>query len=385
MKIPTFSSLEDHLNSICQHGMKQEVFPCVAAAVSKDFGNGRERIISSLGTTRLDKNGMTITRSTFFDLASLTKPLATALLVLFLIEKGVFDLEDRYSDLSCLKMPADKKNITIAQLLSHSSGILSYRPYFELYSPYSDKDNKKIIIHQILNDPLEYEIGTDCRYSDLGFILLGDLVEQLSGKSLDFLFEEKISAPLGLENDIFYLPLSQKNKYLSTIFAATEHCNWRKRVMQKEVHDEHAFLMEGVAGHAGLFGNLNGVITLLEQVLEKWQGKGSKLPFSQSLLQKALQRKYTDKTWCLGFDTPSTGYTSAGKYFSKRSVGHLGYTGTSFWIDPENDCIVVLLTNRVHPSRENKKIREYRPWFHDQVMEYLEVDRTVTTPSIIGK
>jgi len=368
MEISTFSSLENHLNFICQQGVEQEVFPGVVAAVSKGLGNERKRVISSLGKTRLDKNGTTVKSSTFFDLASLTKPLATTLLVLYLIEKGILDLDDRYRDLSSMKMPADKKNITIAHLLSHSSGLSPYKPYFELYRPCPDKENKETLIYRIIHDPIEYETGTDCRYSDLGFILLGDLLEQMSGQPLDILFQEKISAPLGLQKDIFYLPLLEKNIHSSTQFAATEYCNWRNRIIQKEVHDEHTFLMGGVAGHAGLFGTINGVTTLLEHVLETWQGRKNRLPISQSLLNKALQRKYKDRSWCLGFDTPSTGYTSAGRYFSKRSVGHLGYAGTSFWIDPENDCVVVLLTNRVHPSRENKKIREYRPWFHNQIM-----------------
>jgi len=371
MEFTPFSSLEYHLNFLCQQGVEKEVFPGVVAAVSMGFGKERKRIISSFGKTRLDTNGATVESTTFFDLASLTKPLATTLLVLYLIEKGVLDLNDRYRDITRMKIPADKKNINIAHLLSHSSGLSPYKPYFELYSPCPGEEKKGQLIHSIIKDPIEYEIGTDCRYSDLGFILLGDILEQLTGQPLDILFKKKISVPLGLQNNIFYLPLPDKNSHPSMLVAATEQCNWRNRIIQKEVGDEHAFLMGGVAGHAGLFGRINGVTTLLEHVLETWKGRGNRLPISQSLLNKALQRKYTDRSWCLGFDTPSTGYTSAGKYFSKRSVGHLGYTGTSFWIDPENDCIVVLLTNRVHPSRENNKIREYRPWFHDQIIELL--------------
>ncbi len=372
MEFSSFSSLEHHLHKICRKGLDQDVFPGVSAAVSLGSGDKRKRVTCSLGKTRLDEQAAPIQRTAFFDLASLTKPLATTLLVLRLIEQGVLNLNDRYIDIIRHKIVVDKKNITIAHLLSHSSGLTSYKPYFELYKPYPDKENTEKIIKRILDDPLEYETGADCRYSDLGFILLGDLLEQLCCKPLDILFQEEIATPAGVKDDIFYLSLSGKINCNNTIFAAAERCRWRQRIIQKEVHDEHAFLMGGIAGHAGLFGTVDGVTGLLEHIVDIWKGRaGSGIQISQSLLQKALQTQYRDKTWCLGFDTPSTGYSSAGKYFSKKSIGHLGYAGTSFWIDPEKDCIAVLLTNRVHPNRENNKIREYRPWFHNQIMEFL--------------
>ncbi len=168
------------------------------------------------------------------------------------------------------------------------------------------------------------------------------------------------------------MSFSDRDKIEKHNIAATERCLWRDRIIQGEVHDEHCFLMGGVAGHAGLFGTLDGVLSLCTHIQKTWKGKKTGLPVDKRILDIALQRKYPDRTWCLGFDTPSTtGYTSAGKYLSKKSVGHLGYTGTSFWIDPEKYTILVLLTNRVHPSRENKKIKEFRPWFHDQVMNFL--------------
>ena len=343
----------------------------MAAAVFVESKREKLRVVSSFGYTRSDENRERIRRKTFFDLASLTKPLATTLSILCLIEQGHITLTDTYSDLSTKNVAIEKSKITIAHLLSHSSGLCPYRPYFKHFSPSFNIENTKKLLQRIIADPLEYETGTDCRYSDLGFILLGDIVEQVSGQSLDSYFQKNIIQPLHLEKDIFFLASTTKNESRSSLFAATEQCKWRKRIIRKEVHDEHAFLMGGVGGHAGLFGTVTGVVTLLQHILETWQGRENSLPVSQPLLVKALQRKYSDRTWCLGFDTPSSGYTSAGKYFCPRSVGHLGYTGTSFWIDPEKSCIVALLSNRVHPSRENKKIREFRPWFHDQIMELL--------------
>jgi CubicO group peptidase (beta-lactamase class C family) len=127
--------------------------------------------------------------------------------------------------------------------------------------------------------------------------------------------------------------------------------------------------MGEVAGHAGLFGTVKGVLSITEHILGQWQGIKKHPNIENNDLKKALERKYAERTWTCGFDTPSKKGSTSGSYFSPESVGHLGYTGTSFWIDPIEDIVVVLLTNRVHPTRENKKIREFRPLFHDTVME----------------
>ena len=128
--------------------------------------------------------------------------------------------------------------------------------------------------------------------------------------------------------------------------------------------------MNGVAGHAGLFGKIDGVLTLCARILNMWKGRGVHPAFSQNMLKKALSRQFSDQPWCLGFDTPSIP-SSGGRYISPHSVGHLGFTGTSFWIDPEKEVVVVLLTNRVHPDRQNEKIKKFRPLFHDTVFAHL--------------
>jgi CubicO group peptidase (beta-lactamase class C family) len=369
------SSLRQHLDALCRKGVQEKIFPGAAAAVVTGHGNRRFSAVSTAGLTRLDSRGTKIKPDTFFDLASLTKPLATTLSILVLIEQGAFTADDRYADISNRTIPPDKQDITIGHLLSHSSGLAPYRPYFKRFPPDSGMAADEQLIQQILQDVPTYATGTDCRYSDLGFILLGDLIKQISGRPLDHFFKKKITEPLALSQDIFFRPLSEKEKNPApqNRFAATEQCGWRKRMLQGEVHDEHCFLMGGVAGHAGLFGTIGGVLHLCTSVLDSWQGgeRGSNLPISATTLRMALQQQYPTRTWCLGFDTPSTDYTSAGSYLGQRSIGHLGYTGTSFWIDPVKDTILILLTNRVHPSRENKKIREFRPWFHDQVMKFL--------------
>jgi CubicO group peptidase (beta-lactamase class C family) len=176
---------------------------------------------------------------------------------------------------------------------------------------------------------------------------------------------------LGLAEDLFFLPLDRPLAVDRTRIAATESCRWRGRTLQGEVHDEHGWLMGGVAGHAGLFGTLHGVLALGEWILDLWQGRTEHSTIPVALLRTALERQLANGTWCLGFDTPTVGSSSSGRYFSPCSVGHLGFSGTSFWIDPKRDVVVVLLTNRVHPSRENTRIRRFRPFFHDQVMACL--------------
>ena len=134
--------------------------------------------------------------------------------------------------------------------------------------------------------------------------------------------------------------------------------------MKGEVHDEHCWLLGGVAGHAGLFGTAAGVLRLCEALLDGWKGRERNCGWA-AVLPQALQRQLAHQTWCMGFDTPTAGASSSGSFFAPSSVGHLGFTGTSFWIDPERELIVVLLSNRVHPSRENIRIRQFRPRFHD--------------------
>jgi len=230
--------------------------------------------------------------------------------------------------------------------------------------------NQKIL-ENILGESLVYETDSTSVYSDLGFILLGRIIEIVSETELDQLFKEKISKPLGMESQLLFCPIDRKKKVERLDVAATEDCPWRKSIIQGEVHDEHCWLMGGVAGHAGLFGTIEGVLGLCELLLDVWKGDANHPAFAAELLRYALTQKHPSSGWCLGFDTPTPGVSSSGRFFSPASVGHLGFSGTSFWIDPEKDVIIVLLTNRIHPSRENVKIRQFRPYFHDQLMEIV--------------
>lgn len=336
-------------------------------AFSQGLSNNRTSFIRSFGKTNYLSQGLDITEEVFFDLASLTKPLATTLCIITLIEKGIIDWNDKIEKFFNLDKNEEKRNITIENLLSHSSGFIPYRPYYKNYKPIIDINNEKKIIDSILNESLYYKTGEKCSYSDLGYIILGKIIEIVSETRLDKFYINNITKPADIEKDIFFNPVLEKKE--NKVFVATEKCEWRNKIIQGEVHDENSWLLNGISGHAGLFAKTRGVLKLCEIILDKWLDKEVKeLNFSNKILQIALKRKNIKETWSCGFDSPSPSGSSAGTMISKQSRGHLGFTGTSFWIDPKKQIIMILLTNRVHPTRDNKLIKDFRPKFHDTVI-----------------
>jgi len=354
------------LETACKAGLDEGVYSGVSAAVSMIKKGKRLRTWFSGGVTQSD-GGVPIKESTLFDLASLTKPLCTTLCTLHCIDKGY--LQWQYTPLFVLDktISSDKKNITIENILHHSSGMLNYRNYFINFKPLYNNLNKKFLIKQIIEEPLFYKTGEKSIYSDLGFILLGNILEIIKNESLEKIFTTEIFNPIRKKSEVTFLPLysSQINK---NNIVATEYCPWRKKTLHGEVHDEHCWLLGGVAGHAGLFGTAVGVLEICEHLLDCWNDTACHPAFSNDTLHYALTKRGPDDRWLLGFDTPSSVTSSSGRYFSQQSIGHLGFTGTSFWIDLKEQVIVVLLTNRVHPTRENLKIRTFRSYFHDVIM-----------------
>lgn len=359
------------IREACRAGLDEGVFCGVAAAASVFKKDGYHRGWWCGGLTRSDGFGQTVEEATLFDLASLTKPLCTTLCTLHLINQGKLQWDEECLFLLDSYPSLETKKINIRHLLQHSSGWPSYKPYYQQWPPVYSQKKKVQLIRTILREPLEYPTGQLCRYSDLGFIVLGALVENRAGISLDRLYATMITDFLHLTPHLRFFPLNQTRNIEKLRIAATEACPWRKKVMQGEVHDEHSWLMGGVAGHAGLFGTIQGVLSLCERLLDIWKGRASHPAFSRDALLYALTTKHPTETRRLGFDTPSPESSSSGRYFSPQSVGHLGFSGTSFWIDPEKDIIVVLLSNRIHPSRNNTKIKEFRPFFHNSIMEKI--------------
>src|SRR5210317_263981 len=193
------------------------------------------------------------------------------------------------------------------------------------------------------------------------------MVEHVSGKRLDCFVSEMIYDPLGLDS-LFFVDLNANKP--RGVFAATEQCPWRKVLLAGQVHDENAFVVGGVQGHAGLFGTAAAVHMLVSKLLCAYQGTGPGNLF-QTEIVRSFFRRLPNANKTLGFDAPALKNSSAGSYFSANSVGHLGYTGTSFWMDLDRLIIVILLTNRVHPSRNNEAIKLFRPKLHDEIMQVL--------------
>ncbi len=227
------------------------------------------------------------------------------------------------------------------------------------------------MLHCIRSEALVYERGTRSLYSDLGFMLLGFIVERGSGLSLNAFFQDRILSSRG--GACLGFVLSERlHGFLERMteegggVAPTEVDPWRGRILRGEVHDENAAALGGEAGHAGLFGTAGAVLALTGTWVQAYHGRTALL--DQDLVHEFTRRQDQagSSSWALGWDTPS-GPSSAGRYFPARAFGHLGYTGTSIWIDPEQELEVVLLSNRVHPTRKNEAIREFRPLIHDMV------------------
>jgi len=310
--------------------------------------------------------GEPMTPGTVFDLASLTKPLATTLAVMRLHQQGRLDTGQRLASVLPAFEGSDKGGVTIAQLLSHTSGLPDYRPFYLELAEQPIPMRKKVLRARLVQEALLYAPGERMLYSDLDFMILEWVVEAVSGRRLDRFVGEEVHAPLGAADSLFFIDLSRPAP--AGRFAATEQCTWRGRLIEAEVHDENAHALGGVAGHAGLFGTAEGVHRVLSELLNAYHREDGGRLFDCRTVHRFFQRlPGTDKAF--GFDMPAPVNPSCGRFFPPPSIGHLGFTGTSFWVHVEQSVAVILLTNRVHPNRANIAIRGFRPVIHDAVME----------------
>jgi CubicO group peptidase (beta-lactamase class C family) len=364
-----------------EEALAQGVFPGAVLLV------GREDEISyeqAFGARSLVPAKAPMQVSTIFDLASLTKPLATTIATMLLVGEKKVDLDDRMTRFSATFGVSGKNAVTCRHLLNHSSGLPDWKPYFAeiVKEEKAGKVNfvasraaKHYVYQQVHREKPLSPPGTQSLYSDLGFMILGEMVETISGSAFDRFCQDRIFRPLDL-NCTFFNDLTQlKTRPFQPPeggIAPTENCPWRKKVLCGEVHDDNAYAMGGVAGHAGLFSSARDIHHLLARLNGCLRGKDRFLP--QALVQEFFSKDKTlkDSHFALGWDTPSEKNSASGTCFSRRSVGHLGFTGTSIWWDLEKNCHIVLLSNRVHPTRKNEKIREFRPHIHDLIMKTLK-------------
>ncbi|NOZ85817.1 MAG: serine hydrolase [Deltaproteobacteria bacterium] len=326
-----------------------------------------KQILMSKGFGRLDyepSSPVPNPDTTLYDLASLTKPLVTAALTCIMVSKKILDLD---SSLSQYFPDTNGKSIgrlKIRQLLDHTSGLPSWRPFFRRLIlnglPVPSAESRKALLEMVLSEPLENEPGEKYVYSDLDFIILGRLLEVLEGSPLDVLAQKHLFKPLDIDGAMFFNLLKQSRPQAQgRDVAPTEKCSWRNRVLRGEVHDENAWAAGGVEGHAGLFGTAMSVLRLSRIWLEGLEDKGLLSACSKKFVQ-------TPSGKLLGWDRPSEQDSRAGSIPGTQSAfGHLGFTGTSVWISRETKMIAVLLTNRVHPDRKDRGMAKARIEIHN--------------------
>lgn len=337
----------------------------IPGAVVRIEQGGRLLHESAHGVTRFDRP-CPVTPETWFDLASLTKILATTPAVMLLAQRQKIDLQQPLG-----RYLPDLNETTAGQplerFLNHTSGLLAWRPFFrsiptELRQTASARE---IMTRLLLAEKPVTEPGSRQVYSDINFALLGLAVEHLTAQPFHRFVQDEIYRPLGVDS----LAFPETDPRPMPAVAATEDCPWRGRVLEGETHDENAWVVGGCAGHAGLFGAVAGISVLMEEFRSALSGRGRL--FESRLVKRFMQRPVAipEANHRLGFDSVSTKGSSMGRYFGPTAFGHHGFTGVSAWCDPDRGLTVVLLTNRVHPRRDNEFIKELRPLIHDLAAE----------------
>jgi CubicO group peptidase (beta-lactamase class C family) len=301
------------------------------------------------------------TAETVFDLASVTKVVATTSMAMILYERGLLDLDLPVVAIEAAFAGGDPRRdaVTLRMLLSHSSGLPAYEKLF-LRARTRDE-----LLSAAFATPLVADPGEKAVYSDIGFIILGAALERIAEESLDHFCQHEVFGPLAMTHTAFNPPPSWRTDIPPT----ANDQSFRNRIIQGEVQDENASVMGGVAGHAGLFASAEDLATFAHAMLAG--GRPILRPETLALFTRR-ETSPPGTSRALGWDTPSSP-SQSGRYFSASSFGHLGYTGTSLWIDPERQLSVTLLTNRTWPDCSNQGIKQLRPKFHDAVIESLRL------------
>jgi len=323
--------------------------------------------VHAFGKLRYDAKAQATTVKTMYDVASLTKVIVTTTLVAKLVEgdfPSPLNLDapvERYlPEWATGPQPEWRQRVTVRHLLTHTSGLPPFKEYWRT------SKSKQDTLTKIFAEPLEYEPGTKEIYSDLGIILMAEIIERLTGRTLDDLANQYIFAPLGMRDSMYKPP----KKLWPTIAPTEFDARFRKRLVQGEVHDENAYAIGGVSGHAGLFSTAPDLAAFCQMLLNGGVYAHQRILKRTTIAQFTTPQQLSGGTRTLGWAVPTEG-GSSGHYFSAHSFGHTGFTGTSIWIDPDRELFVVFLTNRVNPTREDQKIAKVRPELHDAVMQAL--------------
>lgn len=348
------------MESIMNEAVFDSTFPGGVVAVVKDGVVAYEQGFGYETYEKLEP----IRNNAIYDLASLTKVTATTPAIMELVDEGEISLDDKVSEYISEFGNGDKTKITIRNLLLHNSGL----PAFRLYINKLKKEAK--IMKAIKTEPLIYEPGTQYEYSDLGFILLGEIIEKVSGMPLDKYLRKTFYYPLGM-NSTFFNPQNFNNWITDRIPPTEIDTTYRMKTMRAEVHDERAYFLNGVAGHAGLFTNTADLAAYCQMLLNKGSYAGKQY-LQASTVEQFIRRKTAHSNRGLGFDHKSEDFSTAGSLTSNKTFGHTGFTGTSFWIDPERNLAIVILTNRTYPHRSyGKDISKIRARVADAVVSSI--------------
>jgi CubicO group peptidase (beta-lactamase class C family) len=341
------------LQTLIDSAIVNHAFPAATLIVTR---RGETVFSLAAGSHTYEPGSTPVTLDSIFDIASITKVLATTAMAMLLYERGHLDLERPVS--AVLPEFSAGPLVTVRMLLAHCSGLPAYVRLFE------SSESREKLLQQVFSLPLEAKPGTRAQYSDIGFILLGVILERIACEPLDLFCAREIFAPLGMHNTFFTPGPEWRGRIVPTIDDKT----FRQRIVCGEVHDENAFVMGGVAGHAGVFS----VASDIARFADCMQRGGDPI-FTAATVATFTQRQSmpSNTTRALGWDTPSTP-SQSGKYLSCRSYGHLGYTGTSLWIDPDRAVSITLLTNRVWPDCRSQLIQQVRPALHDAIIEGLD-------------
>ena len=348
---------------VVENSIAEKVFPGATLAV----GYHGKVTYHAFGKLTYEKDAPATKIDTMYDLASLTKVVVTTTLVEKLVE-GDFasplnldaPIERFLPEWPAGPQPEWRHRVTVRHLMTHTSGLPPFKEYWRTSKGKSDT------LRMIFAEPLEYEPGTKVVYSDLGIILMAEIIQRLTGKPLDQLANQYIFAPLGMKNSMYNPP-----KQLWPGIAPTEvDERWRHRLAQGEVHDENAFAIGGVSGHAGVFSTAPDLAAFCQMLLDGGIYAHQRIVKRATIAEFTAPQALAKNTRTLGWVVPTEG-GSSGHYFSAHSYGHTGFTGTTIWIDPDRELFVVLLTNRVYPTRENSRIAQARPAIHDAIMKSL--------------
>jgi serine-type D-Ala-D-Ala carboxypeptidase len=342
---------------IVEDAIAAQVFPACSLAVTC---RGELVAHKALGSFTYVRASSAVTTATMFDLASLTKVMATTAMAMILYERGLLDLE---APVIAIVPEFGEDNdqhrleVTLRMLLAHSSGLPAYEKLF------LRAQTRETLLRAAFSTPLTALPGTRAEYSDIGFIILGVVLERLADEPLESFCQREIFGPLGMTRTTF----NPASEWKHAIAPTADDRAFRRRVIQGEVQDENAFVLGGVAGHAGLFSAAEDLAIFAHALLN------AGYPILRSTTVELFTRRESapeGTSRALGWDTPSEP-SQSGSHFSPRSVGHLGYTGTSLWIDPERQLSIAMLTNRTWPDCRNEGIKRVRPSFHNAVVEAL--------------